>query len=405
MSKRIFDLPGIDELTKDQKAVRRLKESGQHLVIGGPGTGKSVVALLRAKKFHKNNNYLFLTFNHVLNSSTKQVCDIELKSDTAQSWFYNLQFNLAPGDDFDLKKMPHKVDSNGREIQHSPDYDKVIERFDSYIDQNLPNLPETDTHFIIDEGQDLPVGFYESLQSLGYENFFIVADQNQQITEENSSIQELADVLALDWSRKEGEPNDVIELEGNWRNSYAIALFSQQFYTDKATQPPKVPPKPPSWPIAIDTPVFYVYQMVNSCVSMIHRESMRDTSKLIGVIVATETKRDSYTKFLSKATTGDDITVSSYSNESKQRVNIDFSMGGIVVLCDKSVKGIEFDTVFIVLDDLKVINNDTDAIKKRLYVMSSRAKEKLFLLRSAAIPNEVEELLPTDEKLMIRDNI
>jgi hypothetical protein len=37
--------------------------------------------------------------------------------------------------------------------------------------------------------------------------------------------------------------------------------------------------------------------------------------------------------------------------------------------------------------------------------MSSRAKEKLFLLRSAAIPNEVEELLPTDEKLMIRDNI
>ncbi|MGL1957961.1 MAG: ATP-binding domain-containing protein [Colwellia sp.] len=405
MSKRIFDLPGIDELTKGQKAVRRLNESGQHLVIGGPGTGKSVVALLRAKKFHHKNNYLFLTFNHVLNSSTKQVCGIELKSDTAQSWFYNLQFNLAPWDDFDLKKMPHKVDSNGREIQHSPDYDKVIERFDSYIDQELPNLPATDIHFIIDEGQDLPVGFYESLQSLGYENFFIVADQNQQITEENSSIQELADVLALDWSRKEGEPNDVIELEDNWRNSYAIALFSQQFYTDKATPPPILPSKPLAWPTAIDTPVFYVYQMVNSCVSMIHREAMRDTSKLIGVIVATEPKRETYTKFLTKTSINDNINVSSYSQETKQNVNIDFSMGGIVVLCDKSVKGIEFDAVFIVLDDLKVINNDTDAVKKRLYVMSSRAKEKLFLLRSAAIPSEVEELLPTDEKLMIRDNI
>jgi len=393
MSKRIFDLPGIDELNKDQKAVLRLKESGQHLVIGGPGTGKSVVALLRARKFHQEDNYLFLTFNHVLNSSTKQVCGIDLKSDTAQSWFYTLQFKLAPGDDFDLKKMPHKVDSNGREIQHSPDYDRVIERFDSYVDQNLSHLPATDTHFIIDEGQDLPVGFYESLQSLGYENFFIVADQNQQITEENSSRQELTDVLAL-------ENDEVVELNENYRNSSAIAKFAQHFYTDKAAPAPNLPDR-----ASLDTPTFYIYQMVNSCVSMIHREAMRDTSKLIGVIVATETKRDSYTKFLSKATTGDDITVSSYSNESKQSVNIDFSMGGIVVLCDKSVKGIEFDTVFIVLDDLKVMNNDTDAIKKRLYVMSSRAKDKLFLLRSAAIPNEVEELLPTDEKLMIRDNI
>jgi DNA helicase IV len=393
MSKRIFDLPGIDELNKDQKAVLRLKESGQHLVIGGPGTGKSVVALLRARKFHQEDNYLFLTFNHVLNSSTKQICGIDLKSDTAQSWFYTLQFKLAPGNDFDLKKMPHKVDSNGREIQHSPDYDRVIERFDSYVDQNLSHLPATDTHFIIDEGQDLPVGFYESLQSLGYENFFIVADQNQQITEENSSRQELTDVLAL-------ENDEVVELNENYRNSSTIAKFAQHFYTDKAAPAPNLPDR-----ASLDTPTFYIYQMVNSCVSMIHREAMRDTSKLIGVIVATETKRDSYTKFLSKATTGDDITVSSYSNESKQSVNIDFSMGGIVVLCDKSVKGIEFDTVFIVLDDLKVMNNDTDAIKKRLYVMSSRAKEKLFLLRSAAIPNEVEELLPTDEKLMIRDNI
>ena len=393
MSKRKFDLPGIDELNKDQKAVLRLKESGQHLVIGGPGTGKSVVALLRARKFHQKNNYLFLTFNHVLNSSTKQVCGIELKSDTAQSWFYSLQFNLAPGNDFELKKMPHRTDSNGIEIQHSPNYDKVIERFDSYVNQRSSSLPANDTHFIIDEGQDLPIGFYESLQSLGFENFFIVADQNQQITEENSSRQELTDVLAL-------ENDEVVELNENYRNSSTIAKFANHFYTDKASPAPNLPDRP-----SLDTPTLYVYEMLNSCISMIHREVMRDTERLIGVIVATEAKRDTYTKFLTKAVTNENINVSSYSNESKQNVNIDFSMGGVVVLCDKSVKGIEFDTVFIVLDDLKIINNDADAIKKRLYVMSSRAKEKLFLFRSAVMPNEVEGLLPIDENLMIRDKI
>jgi len=397
VSKRTFDLPGIDELNKDQKAVIRLKESGQFLIKGGPGTGKSVVALLRVRKFHNEGNYLFLTFNHVLNSSTKQIFGIDIKSDTAQSWFYKLQFDLAPGDavnDFETKKMPHKRDANGKEIQHSPDYDQVAKRFESYSAEDLRSLPSKDTHFIIDEGQDLPEGFYEALQVLGFENFFVVADQNQQITEENSSIDELTDVLAL-------EQEDVIELKENYRNSSAIAKFAQLFYTDKATPKPEIPNRP-----SLDTPTLYVYQLLNSCVEMIHREAARDTSKLIGLIVATETKRESYTKLLTKSVIGNaDIIISSYSNQTKQNVNIDFSKGGVVVLCDKSVKGVEFDVVFIVLDGLKVINNDTDAIKKRLYVMASRAKEKLFLLRSASIPNEIEGILPADENIMIRDNI
>jgi acyl carrier protein len=49
-----------------------------------------------------------------------------------------------------------------------------------------------------------------AVESLNIENFFVVADQNQQITEENSSHDELKDVLGLDSS-------DVIELKENWR--------------------------------------------------------------------------------------------------------------------------------------------------------------------------------------------
>jgi len=67
--KRKFKLPGVDDLNKDQDRVLRLPEDGQFLIVGGPGTGKSVVALLRTMKYHKNNDYAFLTFNKVSTAS------------------------------------------------------------------------------------------------------------------------------------------------------------------------------------------------------------------------------------------------------------------------------------------------------------------------------------------------
>jgi hypothetical protein len=47
---RRFALPGIQDLNKDQDEALARPLAGQHLIIGGPGTGKSVVALLRAKR-------------------------------------------------------------------------------------------------------------------------------------------------------------------------------------------------------------------------------------------------------------------------------------------------------------------------------------------------------------------
>jgi DNA helicase-2/ATP-dependent DNA helicase PcrA len=49
MAKREFNLPGIQDLSKEQEDARALPKQGQHLIIGGPGTGKSVLALLRSR--------------------------------------------------------------------------------------------------------------------------------------------------------------------------------------------------------------------------------------------------------------------------------------------------------------------------------------------------------------------
>jgi len=47
VAKRAWALPDIQELSKEQERARLLPMAGCHLIVGGPGTGKSVLALLR----------------------------------------------------------------------------------------------------------------------------------------------------------------------------------------------------------------------------------------------------------------------------------------------------------------------------------------------------------------------
>ncbi|WP_162889462.1 AAA family ATPase [Vibrio ezurae] len=387
MSKRINELPQLHNLTKQQQRVLRLPLEGQHLVVGAPGTGKSVVALHRMKKYEgKGRIPKVLTFNHVLASHTSQLSDCDLT--TAMSWLYKTQYDLTA--QYMPQRPPSPSEKKKREV--NPDYDQLKNIFSAYYGK----VPIQD--LIVDEGQDLPSGYYESLMELGFENFFIVGDQNQQITEDNSSRRDLEEVLGL-------SSDSVIELEENFRNTGPIARLCQHFYTDRASPLPKLPERP-----SLLKPTLLNYSTVNACAETILRAADRDSGKLIGVIVASETKREDYFKKFSQIDIPRDNEkpiISTYSSNQKQgNVNIDFSSGGIVVLCDKSVKGIEFDAVYVILDGLQIIGGDEDAMRKRLYVMTSRAKDELFLMQSALYPNKsVEALLPTDSNILERDSI
>ncbi|MDE0347301.1 MAG: hypothetical protein OXI66_16205, partial [Boseongicola sp.] len=90
MAKRKFELPGIQDLSKEQEAVRALPKEGQHLIVGGPGTGKSVVALIRARRHQREgDDYLFLVFNHLLNRASSQLFGKDIASETWDAWFRN----------------------------------------------------------------------------------------------------------------------------------------------------------------------------------------------------------------------------------------------------------------------------------------------------------------------------
>jgi len=381
MAKRKFKLPGVEDLNKDQDRVLRLPENGQFLIVGGPGTGKSVVALLRAMKYQKNSDYAFLTFNKVLLTATKQLVGFDLNSFTLDSWLGKAYWKIFK------EYVPNIAEGN-----RSPDYDKLMKN----LEEN--GIEERSFHIIIDEGQDKPTKYYESLMYFGIENFFIVADQNQQITEDNSTREELTDLLGL-------EVEDVIELNENYRNSHPIGLLSSSFFTDPSSPVPELPSKSKT---SLGVPILYDYEDYQSCIRLILREADRDNRNLIGVIVANDELRDTYVNSLNNMEINLDnprAIVSTYSSKDNKNPNIDFSYSGVVVLNDKSIKGLEFDIVFILIDGFNIYNNDSDSMKKRFYVMSSRAIKKLVFFKSENYKGGVEEILPTDENILKRERL
>ncbi|WP_407635667.1 ATP-binding domain-containing protein [Lamprocystis purpurea] len=83
-----------------------------------------------------------------------------------------------------------------------------------------------------------------------------------------------------------------------------------------------------------------------------------------------------------------------------------FSAGGVFVINAQSAKGLEFDVVM--LADIHCYRcrpedqNQLDDMKRRFYVMVSRAREQVVLLRQADRPCPVEVILPTDQAILRR---
>ena len=278
MAKRRFELPGIQDLSKEQEAARALPKEGQHLIVGGPGTGKSVLALIRTRRHQRaGDDYLFLVFNHLLNRANGELFGEGLKSETWIGWFHKM-FKETTGKPAPL--MPPRSGSDFRGI----DWDGV----DTII-QSLPaSAPHIERpYLVIDEGQDMPRQFYESLVNLGFEDFFVVADQNQQIKEENSSRRDIENCLGLNTA-------DVKELTWNYRNRYAVARLAREFYTGDPASPP--PDLPGPAPLAGAAPWLYSYHPdhLSAVARRILSLSDRGPRQLIGVIAPNNRVRERY---------------------------------------------------------------------------------------------------------------
>ena len=137
---------------------------------------------------------------------------------------------------------------------------------------------------------------------------------------------------------------------------------------------------------------------------MVQAKDYKD--KLIGIICPNNIVFDKYLNEIQRQKTTDprfsEVRISYYRHGSP--MNLDFTHGGISIINAQSCKGLEFDTVFLAdINEHKSFNHDPYFIKKRFYVMTSRARERLFLLRQEQSNNPlVDSLLPDDTSILTR---
>ena len=390
MAKRRFELPGIQDLSKEQEAARALPKEGQHLIVGGPGTGKSILALIRTRRHQRDgDDYRFLVFNHLLNRASRELFGEGLNSETWIGWFHKV-FKETTGKPAPL--MPPQSGSSFRGI----DWDGV-----ATIIQGLPASTNgiERPYLVIDEGQDMPRQFYESLVNLGFENFFVAADQNQQITEENSNRRDIENSLGLDTA-------EVKELTWNYRNRYPVARLAREFYTgDPASPPPDLPEPGPS---ARTVPRLYSYRAndLAAVAQGILRLSDRDPRQLIGVIAPNNRVRERYLEVLRSVDVPlDNSRPAIETFHGDHRPDVVFGESGILVINAQACKGLEFDTVILAdIDEHWFDPRNPDAASRLFYVMVARAIERVFLFMKQG-KHPIEEILPTNRGILQREEL
>jgi len=390
---RRFDLPGIQDLNKDQDEALARPLDGQHLIIGGPGTGKSVVALLRARRLAaEDKNYLILVYNHLLNGSNRKLFGStqSLDSNTWEGWFWRMYRSIFN------RSVPTIQQENQKAFQ-PVDWDAISEASKTLNDNELPF---NDSHFLLlDEGQDMPPQFYSTLKDWGLENFYVVADQNQQLQPDKcSSRQDIENALAVNTA-------DTLELKANYRNTRPVAQLAHHFYPANPASPrPDLPALAPS----ASTPELWTYggpgqPSLNEVIGQILQMSDRFPSKLIGIITPDNVVR----KMFCDAVDGSNPRLDNgkppvQTFESGQGTPLDFGSGGIMIINAQSCKGLEFDIAILANIDQHQPKWDIYALKSRFYVMVARGREQVILLRTGDPCKVVESLLPIDSNLLVR---
>lgn len=394
MATRRFTLPDIQDLTKEQERARLLPKEGRHLIVGGPGTGKSVIALLRARRHHRATenrragpqDYVFLAYNKLLIAASRELMGGQVHAQTWISWFKSVYRSA-------LRAYCPTRDGQAFHL----DWEAIDEGISAVGELAPPTL----RYLVIDEGQDMPPAFYQALAQLGFEHFFVVADQNQQITDQHSNIRQIADALDLD-------PNDRIELRHNHRNPYPVARLARTFCVDDPASPCTELPARGRWgttPILLDYGAGCPLGFQDVVVRLL-KAADRDPARLFGLITPDDETRRRWLGALQttpvKLDHGRPRIVTYASGEDQG--DLRFSEGGIFVINAQSAKGLEFDRV-ILADINRYWGNPEDEqkmddLRRRFYVMVSRARERVTLLRETGRPCPVNAILPTDPDVL-----
>jgi superfamily I DNA/RNA helicase len=357
-------LPSYQDLSKEQDRINDLPIDGRHLVVGAPGTGKTVMGLYRAAMLKRaRRRAKLLMYSRLLTQYTQNAADELLLDGTVETfhrWFFDFYYR-------NYGRRPPEAEP------YRYDFSEALTLINS-----SPPTDKAESDLIVDEGQDLPKEFY-LLTPLIADNVVVFADENQRITDWCSSI---AEIKAF------GGFREVHSLTRNYRNTREIADLAAAFYTGLSSGVPESPQR------SGQKPVLRRHANLDAFADALRIYEQNNEDRTIGVFVPNGKVQRRLIRVLEDKTRN---PVQSYQGGLGAKApKLRFDAPGIIVTHYKSAKGLEFDSVFIpelqdVVDDL-----ESPEIRMKFYVLVSRAREELYLSYSGIGEPAIINLIPPD---------
>lgn len=379
--------PKLSQLDSDQTRVfQGSPPDGPLLIMGPPGTGKTVIAFHRAGTLKKlSRSPVVVMFNKVLarytseRGSVAEGVPVKTLHKWAYGWWRSMKFRGYPPT-VDGQGYVHDWDSIGRAVAQ------------------LASDGGEETigwgHLVIDEGQDFPAAMYRVLQVVmtlvdargtvvAKPGITVLADENQRLeASRNSTIEQIRTSLQL-------PPERVFCLRKNYRNSLQIATFAAEFYVGLASGRPEPPSRRGPLPIIAKSTAAEQGRFWDACATRIARQVKARPTEEFGVLIPNNNKmRQSFFNRLKTKLDGESLKVQTYASNDEEHTAEALSFdspGYVTVLNFASTKGLEFDTVFIIDPGQLVVAGSSElATRMALYVACSRARERLELLLPAS---------------------
>lgn len=387
-----FKMPSFNELNNTQKVIiNLLPKSNKLAVIGGPGTGKTIIALQAAAIMaNSGKKCLILSYSKTLKSYIANVAK-EYKMDisnitinTYHSWFWSLLKN-----DFKIE--------NPAELQETPfvyDLKKLMPLIDQF---DFSNYDKYDYMFI-DEAQDVQDGLIKIFAKF-CKKILVTFDDSQKIGNESGDS-----VLSYDHSNILTDlmiGDQFFDLIDNYRNTAqvetAARLLFNSYDTNEVTLN-KVTAnrvgKKPRLLISKDDSYEKIAKFI---------VEHYDASKSIGIFYSQEAEDHGLKIFNSvKAAIQSELKKANINARLLYKfgkTNIDDSnatSNNIFLVSLKTSKGLEFDDVYVLTEDISIDNYQK---KNLLYVSFTRSKSMTNIILQTNTNQEIKNILVNNKYL------
>ena len=316
----------FNRLTKEQSLlIDYLDEQDVAAIQGGAGTGKTMLAIEKAKRLPKDEKVLFLCYNIQLLSYLRNNFEEELLNVD----FYNL---------FKLRSIKMKTE----EYIHE---DEIIDYLENY-----ERFGWDYKHIIIDEGQDFPDSQVELLRMIAMINegcFYIFYDKKQM-------VQQWQD---CNWMN---EIDCRLVLYKNCRNTVQIAVTAYSIAKNEKYKTCEQ--------LIGEKPLLYTAKNKGELISQI--------KQLIDSCLNGGVKIEQITILTSK--TIEKSTLQNISKISNIDIEIDHRDKGILFTTARKFKGLESESIILLDVDEQTFTDEKES--QVFYVGSSRAKNKLDII-------------------------